>query len=89
MLRSNSTWPITLELTGTTLIACSISDNGASKPLTDVEPRFLVAVLRKADQPELASTILSANSSERVNMTSWPPSISIKLNPPRREDILG
>jgi hypothetical protein len=67
----------------------SVSDNGTSQPLTDVEPHFLLAVPRKADQPELASTILLANSSGRVNMTSWLPSISTKLNPPRREDILG
>jgi hypothetical protein len=41
------------------------------------------------DQSTLASMILSAKSSGRVNMTSWLPSISISLNSPRRDDIRG
>jgi hypothetical protein len=41
------------------------------------------------DQSTLASMILSAKSSGRVNMTSWLPSISSSLNSPRRDDIRG
>src|SRR5215813_12546128 len=37
----------------------------------------------------LASRILSANSSGRVNITSWLPSISRNLKFPRRDDIRG
>ena len=40
-------------------------------------------------QSALASIILSANSSGRVNITSWLPSISTSLCVPRREDIPG
>ena len=61
----------------------------AKHTLTALLLRMACFCIKAESHSQLASTIFSASSTGRVNITSWLPSISSTLHALRRDDIFG